>query len=212
MPAGRDSDDLDSGNMPPLSLMQRLRKAIVKPVASDEVTVAAAAGEPVSLEELEVSVKSADDKERLLGLLAAPFAAAIGILVITALIDHDPSAHLKNGQLNKLHVSLSLYHGLAAVLVVMSVLMLVTALLRKRLYLGIVMALYGLAVFNLHYWGFGVPFIMGGAWLLVRAYRLQRHLHEATADTTSGPGVARTAYSSSQPSKRYTPPRPARKR
>ncbi len=212
MPAGRDFDDLDGDDTPPPSLFQRLRSAIVKPVDSDEVTSSAAAGEPVSLEELESSVKSAVDKERLLGLLAAPFAAAIGILVITALIDHDPAAHLKNGQLNKLHVSLSLYQGLAAVLVVMSVLMLVTALLRKRLYLGIAMALYGLAIFNLHYWGFGVPFIMGGAWLLVRAYRLQRNLHEATGATASRSSAASTSYSPPPTTKRYTPPRPARKR
>ena len=33
-------------------------------------------------------------------------------------------------------------------------------LLRKRLFLGIATALYGLAIFNLHYWGFGIPFIM----------------------------------------------------
>ena len=36
------------------------------------------------------------------------------------------------------------------------------------------MALYGLSIFNLHYWGFGLPFIMVGAWYLVRAYRLSR--------------------------------------
>jgi hypothetical protein len=102
--------------------------------------------------------------------------------VISALIANDPSALLKNGQVNRLHVSLSLYHDLGGVLLGLSVLMLVVAMLRKRLYLGIVMALYGLAVFNLHYWGFGVPFIMGGAWLLVRAYRLQRDLNEATGE------------------------------
>jgi hypothetical protein len=89
--------------------------------------------------------------------------------------------------------------------------MLVMAMLRKRLFLGIVMALYGLAVFNLHYWGFGVPFIMGGAWLLVRAYRLQRDLREATGEP-SRPGVrgsgggANPRTSSSKANKRYTPP------
>ena len=41
-------------------------------------------------------------------------------------------------------------------------------------------ALYGLAVFNLHWWGFGVPFVLVGAWYLVRAYRAQRALKEAT--------------------------------
>jgi hypothetical protein len=136
-------------------------------------------GVPQSVEELEAAVRFADDKERLVGLLAAPLAAAIGILVISALIVNDPPAFLKNGHANRLHVSLSLYHDLAGVLLGLAVVMLVMAMLRKRLYLGILMALYGLAVFNLHYWGFGLPFVMGGAWLLVRAYRLQRDLREA---------------------------------
>ena len=47
--------------------------------------------------------------------------------------------------------------------------------------MGIVTSLYGLAIFNLHYWGFGVPFVMVGAWYLVRTYRLHRKLKEATA-------------------------------
>ncbi len=38
------------------------------------------------------------------------------------------------------------------------------ALWRKRLFMGILAAMYGLAIFNLHYWGFGVPFVMVGAW------------------------------------------------
>jgi hypothetical protein len=101
-----------------------------------------------------------------------------------ALIVNDPPVLLKNGRIDTLHVSLTLYHDLEGVLLGLSILMLVTALLRKRLYLGIVMALYGLAVFNLHYWGFGFPFVMAGAWLLVRAYRLQRDLREATQAKT----------------------------
>ena len=49
--------------------------------------------------------------------------------------------------------------------------MLATAWWRKRLYLGIVMALYGLTVFNLHYWGFGIPYLLCAGWWIVRAYR-----------------------------------------
>ena len=54
-----------------------------------------------------------------------------------------------------------------------------------------VMALYGLAVFNLHYWGFGVPFILAGAWLLVRAYRLQRDLQRGQRATDRRPAPGR---------------------
>jgi hypothetical protein len=172
MPARRP-DDSTGGAPKKEPLVNRLRGAIVKSELDD------ADDEPLSAEELEVAVQFANDKERLIGLVAAPLAAAIGFLVIGALIANDPAAFLKNGQVNRLHVSASLYHDLGGVLLVLSVLMLAMAMWRKRLYLGIVMALYGLAVFNLHYWGFGVPFIMGGAWLLVRAYRLQRDLREA---------------------------------
>ena len=42
------------------------------------------------LEELESQVRLANDKERLIGLLAAPVAAAIGIVVISTLIVNDP--------------------------------------------------------------------------------------------------------------------------
>jgi hypothetical protein len=200
---GRDPDKTPLGD--------RLRSAIVKPVEPEAAATDTSSGEPSSVEELEAAVRFANDKERLIGLLAAPLAAAIGILVISALIANDPAALLKNGQVNPLHVSLSLYRDLGGVLVGLSVLTLVMAMLRKRLFLGIVMALYGLAVFNLHYWGFGVPFIMGGAWLLVRAYRLQRDLREAT-DAPSRPGArssrdrAAARTSGPTPNKRYTPP------
>lgn len=171
---------------------------------------------PRSVEELEEAVRIADDKERLIGLLAAPFAAGIGMLVVSALISHDPATRLKSGRLNPLHVSVSLYHDLLLVLVGLAVLMLAFAWFRKRLYLGMVTALYGLAIFNLHYWGFGVPYILVAAWLLVRAYRLQRDLKAAKGITprwsaassspATGTGGRPTA------SRRYTPPAPKRKR
>jgi hypothetical protein len=201
-----------------MPLVDRVRKAVMKPVDPDAASTAKASIGPLSVEQLEADVKSANDKERLIGLLAAPLAAAIAILVISALIVNDPTALLKNGRPDTLHVSVSLYHDLAGVLIGLSILMLAMAMLRKRLYLAIVMALYGLAIFNLHYWGFGVPFIMGGAWLMVRAYRLQRDLREATGDnpSRSGPaargGSATTRMTRPRPNGRYTPPRaPARR-
>jgi hypothetical protein len=191
---------------------ERLRGLVLRP-AEPVVASTSKATRGQSLEELEAEVRSANDKERLLGLVAAPIAAAIGILVISALIVNDPPARLKDGQIDTLHVSLSLYHDLGGVILALSVLMLVTAMWRKRLFLGIVTALYGLAIFNLHYWGFGVPFILFAAWLLVRSYRLQRDLREATAD---GPSHTSTRHQAGggvpgrtppRPNKRYMPPR-----
>jgi hypothetical protein len=227
MPTGRDDDDF-GGDAPRMSLRHRLllalphlsrdpekaplgeriRGALVKPVEPGSTAKAKAADKDLSIEELEDAVKYADDKERLTGLLLAPIAGAIGLLVIGSLISNDPPALLKNGSVNPRHVDVSLYHTLTYVLLGLAIVMLGTAFYRKRLFLGIAMALYGLSIFNLHYWGFGVPFVLVGAWLLVRAYRLQRDLREATGDTPSTRrrgGGTNSRSSGPQPNKRYTP-------
>jgi len=196
---GNGSDDKEP-------LVDRLKRAILKPAPEPTPGKAGEAepAPPPTVEELRARAKSADDKERAIGLIAAPLAGGIGILVINALIANDPAAP------SKLHVSVGTYHELAIVLIAMAILILVMALLRKRLYLGIVLALYGLAIFNLHYWGFGVPFLLAGAWLLVRAYRVQRDLKEATGDKATRPGAA--ADGRPTPNKRYTPPAAPAKR
>jgi hypothetical protein len=244
MPGGRDPDHAqgaEGGEPPRLSLGhrfllalprfnregdkaplgERLRHAVLKPVEPDATATGNGAkgpAKPASVEEIETEVRFANDQERLIGLFAAPVGAAIGLVVIGYLISKDPPAFLKNGTANKLHVSLSLYHDLTYVLLGLSLAMLASAYFRKRLYLGIAMAMYGLAVFNLHYWGFGIPFLFGGALLLVRSYRLQRELREATGDTPARPGGrarrgrAPTQSARPRPNKRYTPrnTRPAR--
>ena len=78
------------------------------------------------------------------------------------------------------------------------------------MFLGIALALYGLAVFNLHYWGFGVPFLLAGAWYLVRAYRLKQELKRVGGSGASSGGRTRQISAASgarpRPNKRYTPP------
>jgi hypothetical protein len=169
----------------------RLRRALLKPVPEDTVPTAATDLSPA---ELELEARLANDQERLLGVVAAPLAALIGILVGSAQITKAHNLNQPTG----------VYVSLLGILVALSVVMLAMALLRRRLFLGMAMALYGLAVFNLRYWGFGVPFIAGAAWLLVRGYRLQRQWREA-----SEPGSGRSA---ARPSGRYTPPSPRRRR
>jgi hypothetical protein len=199
-------------------LGERLRDSLVKPVEPARPSQATGGDGPRSVEELEAAVKSADDRERLVGFAAAPLAAIITIVVTANLIADDPAARRKNGTLNPAHVSVSLYHELAVVLVVLTVLILVTAMLRKRLFLGLAMAMFGLAIFDLHGWGFGIPYILGGSWFLVRAYRLQRELRDATGGAPSrsggpgsragGPGAGGARPG---PNKRYTPPVPPRR-
>jgi hypothetical protein len=70
----------------------------------------------------------------------------------------------------------------------------------SALFIGIAMALYGLSLFNLHYWGFGLPYIIGGSWYLVRAYRLSEKLKLAKA---AEGGARRTGH-------RLGPPVPSR--
>jgi hypothetical protein len=203
---GRDPDVGDDDVPPKLTAWQRLNRAMLKP--ADPGSASPATEGPTTVPELEAAVARADDKERMVGLLAAPVAAAIGLLVSASLIANDPKTLLSNGHLNPKHVNPSLYAELGALAVVLGLVMLVMALLRKRTYLGITMALYGLAIFNLHFWGFGLPYILAAAWLLVRAYRLQSKLKEArVADGGSG-GARGSGAARALPSKRFTPRTP----
>jgi hypothetical protein len=209
MPDARDLSGATPDGAPPRTWWQRLSKAMLKPVDPAKASVPTKPAPPrSSADELRAEAKSANDKERLIGLIVAPIAAAIGILVVASLVGNDPPALLANGQANKSHVSVSRYQELLVVFLVLSVAMLASAWFRKRLYLGILTALYGLALFNLHYWGFGVPFLMVGSWYLVRSYRLQRDLKEATAGRApSGRGPkGPTIDARAKPSSRYTPP------
>ncbi len=212
----RPEQDGDDGSSPPMSGWARFTGSISNFMMKSPADVvsgdgasdkAAAKAGPETIPEIEAAIKRADDKERLIGLLAAPVAAAITLLVVSALVAHDPAALYSNGQIDKLHVSTSLYVELGAVAMALALTMLVAAWLRKRLVIGIAMALYGLSIFNLHYWGFGLPFILGGAWYLVRAYRLSEKLKFAKAGGTTGAaaGSGQTGPRP-QPSKRYTPP------
>jgi hypothetical protein len=203
MPRNKDVDDSAGDDPPKLTFWERLRYTMVKPDDSGKVRT----DEPqLSREELEATIARADDKERNIGLVAAPIGAIVTLFVSADLIHH---AQL-TGQ------STSTYQTLTFVLLGMAVLMLATAWLRKRLFLGIVMALFGLGIFNLHYWGFGVPFLMGGSWYLVRAWRLQSKLKLAGGASKQSYGPPSSRVSSNRlpsaggvlprPNKRYTPP------
>ncbi|HXX89220.1 MAG TPA: hypothetical protein VEI83_03225 [Acidimicrobiales bacterium] len=174
---------------------ERFRNAVLKAEVGE--TSAPPSEKPQTVEELEAAVRYADDTERLIGLIAAPLAAAITLVVVSNQISTDPR-----------HTAT--YHTLELVFLVMAAGLMAAAWFRKRLFMGILLALFGLGVFNLHYWEFGIPFVLAGAWYLVRAYRAQRALKEATtggSPTTNGSkGGARPTQS-----KRYTPPTPSRR-
>jgi hypothetical protein len=198
VPKSQETGDGGDGVTPRLSAWQRLRYTMVH---EDDGSADEAKQKDRTIEEVEEDIARANDKERAIGLIAAPIAALLSFLIIGTLVHNDPAYGTKN------YVSPSLYHTLQFVLLGLSVLVLVTALWRKRLFLGISLALYGLAVFNLHYWGFGVPFLMGGAWYLVRSYRLSQELKRAGGTIGTPRGMPRPSGGSRpRASKRYTPP------
>src|SRR5580700_550026 len=124
-----DPDAADD-ETPRMSSWQRFTASIsnfmLKPAPAEPATGASEAADsgPSTVPELEAAVKRADDKERLVGLLMAPVAAAIALLVVASLVAHDPKALLVNGQINKLHVNPSLYVELGAVTLALALLML----------------------------------------------------------------------------------------
>lgn len=161
---------------------------------------AGASGEGAGASGALVAVRP-DDKERVIGLLAAPVAAAISFLVIRSMVSHDPAT-------GSHHVATSLYGELLLVLLALALVGLGGALLRRRLPAGVAFALYGLALFNLHWWGFGVPYVLVGAWMLVRAWRV-RTGGDAPAVAGSGSRSADRAPAGRagvRASRRYTPP------
>ena len=153
---------------------------------------------PRSVEELVDENRYADDRERMVGLIAAPVAAGIGF----ALARHA-------------HGTLTSKSEVLIVALALALAMLAFAWFRQRMFLGIAMALYGISTFSLGYWGFAFPFVLFAAWLLVRAYRAQRDLHQAdrTLPVRSGGQVRRRPPGGPGPnaSKRYTPPAAARR-
>jgi hypothetical protein len=172
------------------TLSERFTRAVIK---ADPTEPKVDDG-PKTVEEIEASIARADDKERLIGLVGAPIAGAIGLVVMQSLV----ATNAKSYSSVSLTLTLTLL-GLAAV-------MLAAAWFRKRLFIGLAMALYGLSIFNLKFWGFGVPYLLFGSWYLVRAYRLQQKLKLATEGSPGGSG---SSSRQAQPNKRFTPPVPS---
>ena len=181
------------------SLSERLTRMVIKADTRPDRDVDES---PQTLEEIEAQSRGLDDTERLIGLAAAPLAGLIAILVV--------SSYGSKGQTHATSVDSSLFLALFGLALVA----LACAWFRKRLFLGIVLALYGLSVFNLHYWGFGVPFLLIGSWYLVRAYRIQQKLKltRATADPADLPasGGRPAAPHPASVTPRRSPARPSR--
>ena len=198
MPPSPDAGDPGGDGAPKLTLWERVKYSMVRP-DDDPKEVKEVEIRPV--EEIEADIRRSNDKERAIGLVAAPVAAFIGLLIGNASINYAKTHNL----------STSVYDKLTYVLLGLAVLVLITSWLRKRMFQGITLALYGLAIFQLHYtyFGFAAPFLLAGAWYLIRAWRLQQELKRAEA---AGPQAPRPKGTTTNPAarprrnKRYTPP------
>lgn len=180
---------------------ERLKYSMVRP---DDDGPAPAATDDRSAAELDATIKRADDRERAVGLIAAPISALISFIVIGSDINKNSSATTAP----KDFVPASTYHWVLLVFLGLAVIMMVSAWLRKRMILAIVLALYGVGLFQLGWLGFAVPFVLAGAWYLVRAFRLQQAFKKAETDEGGPARSAARATNGSRPraNRRYTPP------
>ncbi len=200
MPSIPGADDSGGDSAPKMTLWERLRYSMVRP---DDDPKEKEVEEIRPVDEIEADIARSNDKERAIGLVAAPVAAFIGLIISNASINYAKSHNQ----------STAVYDKLTYVLLGLAILVLITSWLRKRLFQGITLALYGLAIFQLHasYFGFAAPFLLAGAWYLVRAYRLQQELKRAEAAGPEAPrpkpkGSASPAAPRPRRNKRYTPP------
>jgi hypothetical protein len=182
---------------PRMSTWERIKYSMVRP--DDEPK--AAKGEDIRpVDEIQADIARSNDKERMIGLVAAPVAAVIGLLISSASINYAKSHNQSYG----------VYEKLTYVLLGLAVLILLTSWLRKRMFQGITLALFGLAIFQLHYtyFGFAAPFLLAGAWYLVRSYRLQQELKmaEAAGPSPRPKGSQSATVPRPRRNKRYTPP------
>jgi hypothetical protein len=192
MPSPRSNGDVGD-DVPAMTRWERLKYTLVR---AEEEPDDKSRAEDRSVEDIEEEIRRSNDRERAIGLAAGPIAALVGIVISSSSIDYARTHH----------ESLQTFETLTYVLLGLAVLILVSSMMRKRLFQGITLALYGLAVFNLRYWGFGIPFVLAGAWYLVRAYRLQQELKRAEAPSPAAPRRrGATNGARPRPSKRYTP-------
>lgn len=171
--------------------------------------------------ELKHWMKYLDDQERLFTLIAAPLATILGITSLVVSLRDNPAVGHKG------HVAPEEIIILGAVVIALSVVVLVSALLRRRSF----------AVFALFFVGFGletglsvlgvIPFWGLGGWMFWRSSRMQRALttrgdhprqqarrgSQSRGSARSAPSGGRRKKKEPEPkgparNKRYTPPKP----
>jgi hypothetical protein len=199
MPANRDTGSSGDDGVP-MTRWERLKYAMVKP---DDSVARPAAADERSAEDIQYAIRYADDRERAVGLIAGPISALISFIVIGSMINRNsqPTTTAKN------FVPASTYHWVLLVFLALAVVILVSAWWRKRMAMAISLALYGVGLFQLGWLGFAVPFVLAGAWYLVRAFRLQQAFKKAEVEEgVKTHSTTRTSKPRARANRRYTPP------
>src|SRR5271163_412299 len=93
MARGGSTDDSGGEAARKPSLWMRFQNAVVQPDELADTKAAKAAEEKLSVEELQGEIATMSDKERAIGLIAAPVAAALGLIVSSASIDYAKTHH-----------------------------------------------------------------------------------------------------------------------
>ncbi|HUE08969.1 MAG TPA: hypothetical protein VMP41_16185 [Acidimicrobiales bacterium] len=204
MPANRDTGSSGDDGAP-MTRWERLKYAMVKP--DDDADARRVAPDERSAEELQYAIHYADDRERAVGLIAGPVSALISFIVIGSMINRNSNLQTTAA---KNYVPASTYHWVLLVFLALAAVILVSAWWRKRMAMAISLALYGVGLFQLGWLGFAVPFVLAGAWYLVRAFRLQQAFKKAEAEEGgTSRSTARTNNGSkprARANRRYTPP------
>jgi hypothetical protein len=178
----------------------------------------------MSKDELVSAIKRINDQERKIGLFIAPVGAVLGILLTIVAIHTNPAVGHKD------HVSQSVLVWEGVARIVLSAVVALAALSRRRSFLGFALLFLGTS--------FGspivaLPFWFVGGWLIWRAFKWQKELAAITgSDRRAAAGGRGTTRSDSrgrgrsaaeqrpkkkqsapkgpEASKRYTPPKPTR--
>jgi len=147
-------------------------------------------------------VEGLDKTERILGMAAVAFAAAL------AFISYFYSRHSTTKSIHDAATFLLISNLVFAGILAFGL------IIRRRALLGFGAFFFGLELtFSLKALPYGLPFIAFGAWLIIRANRKQKETRSA-----ADPGSLRSSRSSGtsnqlrhpKGSKRYTPPRSSR--
>ncbi|MGA2520629.1 MAG: hypothetical protein ABSG81_07410 [Acidimicrobiales bacterium] len=137
----------------------------------------------LSREDIVRLIKKVDDRERVMALFSAPLGVAVGV-ALTVIAIHTYAPLRVNGHVNKQHVaeSLILLEGGARVL--LSGLVAVAAMSRRRSFIGFALLFLGTSMGSPL---FALPFWALGGYLIWRVFKYQRALN-ARNGTTRGAG------------------------